>query len=134
MEKITRFLISRWIITVFNKNTLFLIVFFLSQSSYSQNSILDLLNGQWSFKKNMGSMDVNFKNPDSNIKLKDSTYTGEAIFNNPDQLLFKLASNQSYSVVVKIRKVKVKEDIIIIKLRLYLHNKKYKIIAIKTNK
>lgn len=133
MEKVTRFLISRWINTSLKKNTLFLFVFFLYQSSFSQNSILDLLNGQWRFKKNMGSMDVNFRNTDSNIKIKDSTYTGEAIFNNPDQLLFKLASNQSCSVVIKIIKVKVKEDNIVIKLRIYLYDRKYKFVAIKIN-
>jgi hypothetical protein len=131
MEKVTRFLISRWINTSLKKNTLFLFVFFLYQSSFSQNSIFDLLNGQWRFEKNMGSMDVNFRNTDSNIKIKDSTYTGEAIFNNPDQLLFKLASNQSCSVVIKIIKVKVKEDNIVIKLRIYLYDRKYKFVAIK---
>jgi hypothetical protein len=133
MEKVTRFLISRWINTSLKKNTLFLFVFFLYQSSFSQNSIFDLLNGQWRFEKNMGSMDVNFRNTDSNIKIKDSTYTGEAIFNNPDQLLFKLASNQSCSVVIKIIKVKVKEDNIVIKLRIYLYDRKYKFVAIKIN-
>jgi len=134
MEKITKFLISRFVITGFKKSTLFIMAFFLSQSTFSQNSILDLLNGEWNFKKNMGYMDINLKKTESKIKIRDSSYIGEVTFINPDQLLFKLSSNQSCPIIIKIRKIKVKEDVIIIKFRIYLYNKRHKITAIKINK